>query len=245
LVKGRSLCRTLIIDGQASDVQEWFDTGDLVRADKTGYYIDGRISDIVFGDDGENLNPDFAEQALILPGAKQFCVLGDEKNQKLMLVVRIPADMLSIQKQRLREAFEQCNASLPASYKIKEVRYTYDPICEENAIKVSRSYLRRAIAEGKVTWVDLAPNKKAQTVNTEQDSEIKAALHELFAQILDLAPDEIADDAHFMLDLGGTSLDYFTLVGEINKRFYVNLSYDNNEFGYSLNDFEKLLKELL
>ena len=67
----------------------------------------------------------------------------------------------------------------------------------------------------------------------------------LFAQVLSVDEDEIADNAHFMTELGGSSLDYFTLISEINRKFDVSLAYDNNDFGYTLNDFEKLLKELL
>lgn len=244
LVKGSSLCRTVIIDGQPQSMDEWFDTGDIVRSDDVGYYIDGRISDIVFGDDGENLNPDFAEQAFVLPGALQLCVLGNEDNSKLMLLVRIPEDLLSVQKARLVEAIQACNASLPTSYRVKEIRYTYDALSDEKAIKVSRSYLSRAIADGSVRFVELDAQHTAAE-NAGEDSEIKRALRTLFAQVLEVSEDEIADNAHFMTELGGSSLDYFTLVGEINRKFGVSLAYDNNSFGYTLNDFEKLLKELL
>lgn len=244
LVKGSSLCTRMIIDGIPQPVEDWFDTGDIVRADKTGYYIDGRISDIVFGDDGENLNPDFAEQAFVLPGALQLCVLGDEDNAKLMLLVRIPRDLLQLQKQRLTEAIEACNASLPASYRVKQIRYTYDPLSDEQAIKVSRTYLRRAIADGSVGFVELYEDKSTAQTGGE-DSEIKRVLRTLFAQVLDLPEDEIRDDAHFMNELGGSSLDYFTLIGEINKKFEVSLAYESGSFGYTLNDFEKLLEELV
>ena len=244
LVKGSSLCRTVIIDGKEQTVDEWFDTGDIVRCDADGYYIDGRISDIVFGDDGENLNPDFAEQAFVLPGALQLCVLGNQDNSRLMLLVRIPKDMMSMQKARLVEAIETCNTSLPSAYRVKEIRYTYDALSDEKAIKVSRSYLSRAIADGTVRFVELNAQQGAAQAAGE-DSEIKRALRALFAQVLSVDEDEIADNAHFMTELGGSSLDYFTLISEINRKFDVSLAYDNNDFGYTLNDFEKLLKELL
>ncbi len=244
LVKGSSLCRTVIIDGQHHTVEEWFDTGDIVRCDADGYYIDGRISDIVFGDDGENLNPDFAEQAFVLPGALQLCVLGNEDNSRLMLLVRIPKDMLSMQRARLAEAIETCNASLPTSYRVKDIRYTYDALSDETAIKVSRSYLSRAIADGTVGFVELNARPDTAT-EAGEDSEIKRALRALFAQVLSVDESEISDNAHFMTELGGSSLDYFTLISEVNRKFDVSLAYDNNDFGYTLNDFEKLLKELL
>jgi long-chain acyl-CoA synthetase len=56
LIKGSSLCSEVIIDGKEEPMPLWFDTSDIVSTDEDGrYYIRGRVSDIVFGDDGENL----------------------------------------------------------------------------------------------------------------------------------------------------------------------------------------------
>ena len=79
----------------------------------------------------------------------------------------------------------------------------------------------------------------------EADSEIKQILRQMFASVLQTTPEEISDTGHFMNDLGGTSLDYFTLVGEINERFGVRLSFEGENFSYTLNDFERIIKDLV
>ena len=244
LIRGGSIARTILVDGVAAPCEEWFATGDVMHVSEDGRYsIDGRISDIVFGDDGENLNPDLAEREFTLPYALGLSVQGNEDGTRLILIVRIPRDLLIEQKQQLAEAIEACNAKLPASYKIREVRYTYDPLLSENAIKVSRSWLSRAIAEGKVGFVDLYESKK--TAEAGEDSEIRAILREMFADILHLDPLTIDDNAHFMNELGGTSLDYFTLVSELNERFDIRLSFESDDLHYTLADLERTVKELI
>ena len=82
------------------------------------------------------------------------------------------------------------------------------------------------------------------SVPVSEDSPLKRELRKLFSEILALPPEEIPDDAHFMRDLGGSSLDYFTLIGKIDEVFGVTLDYEAEEhFSYSLKDFERIIKE--
>ena len=65
------------------------------------------------------------------------------------------------------------------------------------------------------------------------------------ADILAVDETEITENGHFMRDLGGSSLDYFTLLGEINNRFGVTLDFESEKFGYTLKDFERVVTELI
>ncbi|MBR1974374.1 MAG: AMP-binding protein [Clostridia bacterium] len=244
LVRGKSVCYKMIINGEERRNDGWFDTGDVVHKDDNGrYYIDGRISDVVFGDDGENLNPDFSEKAFNLPTATAFSVLGTQDGSKLMLVVQVPKGLLSAQKEKLRADIDAFNATLPPSYRVREVWFTYDKIMPELAIKVSRSYLKKAIADGKIKL--FASFDELKKATNSEDSEIKGILRTLFAEVLQLPIEEITDDGHFMNDLGGTSLDYFSLVSAINDRFDVQLDFEGENFSYTLNDFEEKIKDLM
>ncbi len=244
LVRGASVCGKMIIDGTECLNDGFFDTGDVVHTDKRGnYYIDGRVSDIVFGDDGENLNPDFAERAFALPYARALSVLGNEDKTRLMLVVQVPQNMIFEQREALTKKIEECNASLPASYRVREVKFTYDAIMPERAIKVSRAYLSSMISSGKISLFDSLDAVSADT--TQSESELKTMLREMFAEALGLPAGDITDNGHFMNDLGGNSLDYFALINAINERLSITLSYEGDGFTYTLNDFEKKIKELL
>ena len=244
LVKSGCSCDHMIVDGESVPMNDWFETGDIVsKAEDGRYYIKGRLSDVILGADGENLNPDFAEKAFVLSFAKNFCVTGNEQKDRLILIVQIAKGLVGLQKKRLLQEIEECNRSLPISYQIKEVFFTYDPIQTEKAIKVSRAYVAKQIAAGEIKlFKDLEYNAEA---NESDDSEIKAAIRQIFADVIMISAEDIHDDDHFMFDLGGTSLDYFSALSEINEKFNMSIMFEDDQFTYCVNDFERLIREHL
>ncbi len=243
LVKGESLCRKMTVDGLDCPMGEWFNTGDLMTKNEKGQYlISGRASDLVFGEDGENLNPEVAEQAFSLTYAKHFTVTGDENNETLMLVVQVSENMTDEEKQRLQKEIAAANALLPPSYQVKSVWYTYDPLLAPMEIKVSRAKLRRQIKEGSVGLFDTLSDTSAPAQSTA-DSPLKRELRLIFAEILELTPEKITDTGHFMNDLGGSSLDYFTLLSRIDEKYGVRLEFETERFSYCLDDFVRILGE--
>lgn len=241
LIRGTSLCASMTVDGQHTETGGFFDTGDLVRLDGDGRaYIDGRISDLVFSDDGENLNPDLAEQGFALSGAKSWCVTGNADNTKLCLVVQTEPDITPEELSSLREEIAAQNSALPVSYQVKEIVITADGISDPGSIKVSRAALRRKMEGGQIR-----PLAGAETVREEKQSqsEIGKELRAIFADLLGISEEEITDNGHFMNDLGGSSLDYFTLLGEISRRFGVSVELESDSFGYTLSDLERIIAE--
>ncbi len=243
LVKGESRCEKMTVDGFDCPMGEWFNTGDLMTKNQQGQYlILGRASDLVFGEEGENLNPDFAEQAFPLTHAQNFTVTGDENNEKLMLVVQISEDLTEDQKKLLAEEIAAGNDQLPLTYKVKEIRFTHDPILAPQEIKVSRARLRRQIKNGTVRLFESLGNSK-KTGEPAAESPLKRELRQIFAEILNVPLEKITDTGHFMNDLGGTSLDYFTLIGHIEEEYGVTLEFEMENFSYCLNDFVRVIGE--
>ena len=67
-------------------------------------------------------------------------------------------------------------------------------------------------------------------------------------QVLGLPEDAITNTGNFMRELGGTSLDYYTLISEIGEAFGIVINYggiNGEDFSYCLNDFEKIVMEAL
>ncbi len=243
-VKGSSVCKRVIVNGNETDTSEWFDTGDIMHTGKDGrYYIDGRRSDVVFGENGENLNPDYAEKAFSLTDAANFTVMGDENGEKLCLYVQIPRTLLEVRKQRLKSEIDACCQKLPAAYRISRVMYTYDPLMSEDSIKVSRAYVRRKLDNGEIKLFDSIESASKSVSSVE--SEIRGILRGIFARVLLKSEEEILPEAHFMNDLGGSSLDYFTLISEVDKRFDIRLDFEEDGFAYSLDDMAKRVEEML
>ena len=243
LVSGSSVCKRVLINGVEHETEEWFDTGDIMHTDRDGrYYIEGRRSDLVVGENGENLNPDTAEKAFVLSDAANLTVMGGNDGG-LMLIVQMPRTLLEAQKARLSEQIASCMKELPASYRISKVYYTYDPLVAGEGIKVSRSYVRQMLSEGRIELFESM--ESASGAVGSFDDEIMRILRKIFADVLVKDESEILPEAHFMNDLGGSSLDYFTLIGEIDKRFDIRLTFDEDGFAYSLSDFAKRVEEAL
>ena len=244
LTQGGSVCNHMIINGELTTMSEWFETGDIVKKSKDGrFFIEGRASDIVFSDDGENLNPDLAEKEFSIPYSSCFSVLGNENNSKLILVVQVPKNLMDYQISAISDSIKACNDALPSSYKVKGTYFTYDDIMQRGAIKVSRSYLKRELSEGRIMLFE-SLEKAVSSQSISEESDIKAYLKTIFSELLELDADKINSSSHFMLDLGGSSLDYFTLISEINEKFNITLNFEQGEnFRYSIDDFEKIIKE--
>lgn len=238
-IQGTSLCREMIVNGVCTPTPAWFDTGDLVACDKGRYSILGRVSDLVFGEDGENLNPELAEERFDLSLALQFSVLGDEKNERLILVVRISPDLSRDDRLALQNEIAFGCSLLPEAYALREIRYTYDPLSDPNDIKISRARLRRWLAEGKIRTVPLLSDVPAEE---RCESETRARLREIIGEILSLPPEQIGDHAHFVHDLGGTSLDYFTLLARLDDAFGISLQTETERFGYTVAELEAMME---
>lgn len=244
LVKGDSICKKMIVDGTLIENEEWFNTGDVVSVSSDGkYYLQGRKSDIVISENGENLNPDFAESFFELPGAKCFCVIGDEKMENLLLVVQIDENMIRDDREILEKEIKLCEKKLPGSYKIQRVYYTTDAVMAENDIKVSRAKVKRNIENGNVKLFESIEEIKNE--GFENDSELKKQLRRILSEALNLPEEKITNTGHFIKDLGGTSLDYFTVVSEIDEQLGVTLEFETDEFAYNLNDLERIVGEKL
>ena len=69
--------------------------------------------------------------------------------------------------------------------------------------------------------------KESNKSKEEINNEITLQLKSIFAKVLNINEDQIKNDSNFILDLGGSSLDYFTLVVEIEKAFNIKVDVSN------------------
>ena len=237
-IKGDSLCSEKLVGGEKIDLGEWFSTDDIMEVDQNGYYyIKGRESDIVIGDNGENINPDMLEPLFSHPDMLNMSVLGlpVDSEEKLSLVVQVNSYLSAGRIKSLYDDIMAVNASLPTTQQMRKVYMTYDPIVSETAIKVSRAYLKRAIENGSVT---LLPFEKADASSSDDgiDQKILDRVLELIAPILELEPKDIDPDANLMVDLGATSLQYFSMLSVLAEEFGLEAE-QGDKYTYTVRDF--------
>ncbi len=135
---------------------------------------------------------------------------------------------------QLMRQIVQVNARLPVMKKITRVLATPERFQTAGGIKVKRLALKDAIENRRIPYRDLdlksgtqPPGETQPIVNEEavpQDlgrEEIKAKVRRVYAEALDMPAEQIADDAHFINDLGGDSLQVLSVSLKIEELFSV------------------------
>lgn len=250
LVKSRGICTKIVTMNNEfdTDYDAYFNTQDIVFDDKTGrYFIEGRTDDIVLTDNGEKINPDVIEQTLSIPSVERYALLGIENNNKieLSLVLELKYPLTEIKINQINRDVDNMLKKLSDNkYVINKIYYTFDPIASPTAIKVSRKILIKWIKENKV---NLLPFNELQNMKIESLDELseKVSIEILmiFKDVLNISK-EIGLGDHFIFDLGGTSLDYLTLLMKIEEKYEFKF-HQSDEICYTVLQFTKYIINLL
>lgn len=224
-VKGKSLCVKKLVNGSEAVTGEWFDTGDMVTCRDGNYFINGRKSDTVIGENGENINPDMVESCFDFSSAFSVLGLGDGADETLSLVLQIsPYATKSTVDSLIDRAYAK-NGELDSATAVKRFYFTKDEIMPKNAIKVSRVQLKKRIASGEVT---LIPFSQMKAEGAGDGSPLLNDVIGVIASVLNKNADEIKPDSHVFFDLGATSIQYFSLLSALSEKFEIG-EYDKNE----------------
>jgi 8-amino-7-oxononanoate synthase/acyl carrier protein len=268
LIKGHSMHIGQLVDGRiqppALDKEGWFHTGDVVRLEKgSRMYVEGRVKDVIINESGENVYPDEVEDAYaLLEGIEQLCVLGvpkDPKNplyQEITLVIYLgekAEDEVFVKGLTTRIA--HTNAKLPVMKQVARVLVAREKLPLVNSIKVKRVELRRQILENREEFQELdiraaslssstawKTGTKVELVDLEM-RRIQDTVRKIYADVLDISEKQIKDDAHFLDDLGGDSLQVLSTSIKVEEAFGVMIAPE--EFGRctTVNGLSRLLYE--
>lgn len=219
-VRGTSLCVRKLVNGEERRTEGWFDTGDVMHCEDGHYYISGRKSDTVIGENGENINPDTVEKFFMLNSAKQLCVLGleGENGQELSLVIQLNPYATQSGISKLKNEAYAINETLPSATAVKKFYFTFEEMAPPTAIKVSRKQLLQKIQSGQVK---LIPFAEAIGMNSPEgeDSALLKQVKTIIGKALDMPAQQVQTDAHIFYDLGATSIQYFSIVAELSQEF--------------------------
>jgi acyl carrier protein len=244
IVSGNSICKRIIsLKGEESGFSS-IKTNDLVKTINGQNFIVGRKSDLFIGESGENISPDTIQNELKVKNAQRFSVL--ELNGRLSLVLeygeKLPNAII------IKEINEIKNSLSKIAYgqHISDIFVARQPIANPNAIKVSRALLRRKISEGEVVLEDhkkLSDNSGKQDEKGADDATMSLIM-KVFKSVAD-TENEVSPSSDFFLDLGGKSLDYITLVCELESIFNIPINLEKNRNLRTSACFYKYITELL
>lgn len=233
-VKGSSLCTKKLINGQVATIDEWFDTGDRMTCADGHYFIHGRRSDTVIGDNGENINPDTIEKAFMPQGVQQLSVLGlpGENGQELALVAQVSPYLTKSKANRIREYLYSVNNTFPAASAVKAFYFTFDELTPPTAVKVSRPQLLKKIQAGDVKLISIQQFQQELEESGEQ-SALMAEVCRTIAQTLDVEESKVTGQTHIFYDLGATSIQYFSVVTALAEHFSITQYSSTDTYCYT------------
>ncbi len=245
LVKSKGICKKIITKDEVIEVdnEQYFNTADLVKVDQNHkLYVLGRIDDVIITDNGEKINPDVIEKELKFYHVERYCLLGIKRNDKILtsLVLEIKSNISQVKvNQIIREVDKMIEKLAKLNLAIDQIYYTNDSICSAKAIKVSRKILTKWIEDGKVNLIPFNEFKIGLQVDLSSlEQKIVEEVKIIFAEVLNQDVETIGLDHHFIFDLGGTSLDYLTLLVKLEETYDINFN-SGDEYCYSVLTFTK------
>lgn len=238
LVKSTFLCTKKLKNGEEVELDEWFDTGDNMIKKDGRYYIRGRQSDVVIGENGENINPDTVEQKFIIASAKMLSVLGlkGDDGEELSIVIQINPYLSNEKLDGIINEVYAINETLPKTSSVRKFYFTYEDIAPPTAIKVGRKQLTGKIDSGEVKLISFSDIKASANEQQETDSLLMLQIKEIIAKVLDINVAEINGSSHIFYDLGATSIQYFSILTALSEKFSIDSYNDGEKYRYTVKE---------
>jgi len=256
LVRSKAIHSYEIIGGEQKkanlDKDGFFATGDIVEVDKDGnYFIKGRIKDVIINSDGENVFPDELEYYFKdLKGVNRISILGiktkkDPQKEDITLVAEVKNSITETEIENLKSDVVAISKKLPIGSAITQIYLAMNPLPLANDMKVKRHLVKQSIESNDGQYVSI--NERKEVVEVEMDEESKKYLdpvREIFSEVLILPLFKLKNNAHWIYDLGGDSMNFFELVNRINEKFDILIPESEYPNLTSINDFVKLISKI-
>ena len=219
----------------------WFPTGDVARMDSDGrVFIKGRLKDVIINESGENVYPDDLEDSFsALPGVEQLCVVGFPRNKRdnnedVVLVLNVGDNYTDKNYlNTLAGKVAAVNSRLPLYAQLDRTLVTPMSLPLVSGIKVKRIELKRLYEEKELIYKELdlraqsagaevAVSEKARAKSAVQD-EIRRKVRTMYAEALDIPEKEISDNANFIEDLQGDSLQVLSIALKAEEEWGITI----------------------
>ena len=219
----------------------WLPTGDIAQIDATGrLYIRGRLKDVIVNESGENVYPDDMEDAFAsLKGVDQYCVVGfrrkkKDSNEDIVLVMNVGENYSDSQYlDKLAASVAAANSRLPLYTQLNRALVTPMKLPLVSGIKVKRIELKRMYEEGELAYreLDLHTQNAGAEVAAAAAIETKSARHDeilrkvrtMYAEALEISESEITDNANFIEDLQGDSLQVLSIALKAEEEWGITI----------------------
>lgn len=223
----------------------YFKTGDIALIKDGKVEIKGRIKDVIINADGENIYPDELEIFFKgLPHVNHLSILGTKKkgskDENVVLVLETDNEANEKVLSEIQKQVKEIEHKLPHGTKISEIYLARNKLPLANNMKVKRFIVKSAIEEESKDFISI--NKKKETkkfadFDEKTIAEILVPMRAIFSNVLILPEYKIEDDAHWINDLGGDSMNYVELITETQAKFGIEFPEETLGQMACVNDF--------
>ena len=239
LVKSVGQACYIFENGRVNDNRDkWFATKDLAKKDDGRYFILGRQDDLIVSFTGENLNPNLVEPKLKIENVLDVCIINGKDRELPVVLVSVNKYLLPEKATKLMEDIKEILTKNNLNNQIGKVVLIGEPFIKKDEFKINRKKLENDYFNG------LLHEYSLKNASNEDDDELTLDIKKMFAVALNKQVEEINSNADFFLDEGGTSLDYFVIVGLINEKYGINISTSENPLN-SVREIVNFLKDNL
>lgn len=241
-VRGKSLASAIHLDGVRTEREEadWFCTQDLARLENGRLFILGRADDLIVCRNGENLNPDQIEGRISLSNHRPICLLSRKggNGEEPVLVIELSAYANAETAAAIQKEAQDALKALHLDGAVRRIVLTKTPLLGEQEFKVSRARGRRALESGAIE-----PYTFDHAAEADEDPDLLRRVTKQFAEALRIPAASVTPDAHFFYDLGGTSLDYFSMISAIQNEFQIGFPTAAGQSLSTVREFCRFIRE--
>ncbi len=256
LVSGEMLPPDTLEDG-------WYPTGDIAEMDAGGrVYIKGRLKDVIINESGENVYPDDMEDAFAsLRGVEQLSVVGFRRNKRdsnedIVLVMNVGENYSDSEYlNTLAGQVAAANSRLPLYTQLDRAIVTPSVLPLVSGIKVKRIELKRLWEEKELIYreLDLHEGSAGSEVGASGKEsspaavrdEIRRKVRALYAEALEIPESEIGDNAHFIEDLQGDSLQVLSMALKAEEEWGITIPAEEYGQCATVNGMAQVVEALL
>ena len=235
-VSANSMSKYLIVDNKIIDDVKGYNTHDLLKEVNGHYYFTSREDDLIVSITGENLNPYLIEQALKVGKVDNVCLINGRNGE-------LPVVLLEVNKYLTNEQVEE--VLLQVKEKLVKAKLQSQigklEVIKGNLLTGDEFKLNRKRIESDYYGNRLNIYQKGQEEVSISD-EITKVVKDAFEKAL---RKEIKDlEGDFFLDLGGTSLEFFSIVSILFNEFNIDVSKEGLTVN-SVNSVSEVIKKKL
>jgi long-subunit acyl-CoA synthetase (AMP-forming) len=219
-IKGDLLFKTCLSHNKTEviDKNAWYSTNDAIRVKKNRLIIIGRQDDAIIGSDGNNVYPETIENLYNTTSLYTVGIVGIKQRSgyhRISLLVKFNKTISDDVKQRVIHNILKITEQIPISRRpARFFEVNNIPLTELG--KVKHHELTTLYEHNKIELSPISTNSIVRQEQSEKiDPELLKKIRQCFANVFKIKIEEVQNDTNFITDLGGSSLDYYSILNEI------------------------------